>query len=122
MQGGVLRRLALQRAVAAELDSLLQARESRLHSRIVIGGVLVTVLVLGGLYFFYCFYLSMRSGMRTLTQRMKAMAAGDKEAAFAGWDPESVRMIEENEKRMGRNKAQRLTQWDMFAWLFGSMR
>ena len=42
---------------------------------------------------------------------LKAMAAGDEEAAFAGWDAESVRMIEENEKRMGRNKAQRLAQW-----------
>jgi hypothetical protein len=42
---------------------------------------------------------------------LRAMASGDEEAAFAGWDPESVRMIEENEKRMGRNKAERLTQW-----------
>lgn len=42
---------------------------------------------------------------------LRAMAVGDEEAAFAGWDSESVRMIEENEKRMGRNKAERLTQW-----------
>jgi len=67
----------LQSAVATELDGLLQARESRLHNRIFAVGTLVTLLVLGGLYFFYCFYLSMRSGMRTLTERMNAMAAGD---------------------------------------------
>lgn len=42
---------------------------------------------------------------------LKAMAAGDEEAAVAGWDAESVRMIEENEKRMGRSKAQRVAQW-----------
>lgn len=42
---------------------------------------------------------------------LRAMAAGDEQAAFAGWDAESVRMIEENEKRMGRGKAQRLAQW-----------
>jgi len=67
----------LQKAVGTELDGLLAAREARLHGRIVIVGTLVTLLVLGGLYFFYCFYLSMRSGMRTLTDRMSAMAAGD---------------------------------------------
>ncbi|RZL31291.1 MAG: HAMP domain-containing protein, partial [Rubrivivax sp.] len=67
----------LQRAVAADLDALLQAREERLNSRIVVGAGLVGAMVLGGLYFFYCFYLSMQSGMRTLTTRMKAMAAGD---------------------------------------------
>ncbi|MFG6430306.1 methyl-accepting chemotaxis protein [Roseateles sp. LYH14W] len=67
----------LQKAVAAELDGLLAAREARLHRRIAFVSAVVTVLVLGGLYFFYSFYLSMRSGMRTLTQRMGAMAAGD---------------------------------------------
>lgn len=67
----------LQRAVASDLDRLLQAREGRLTQRIVAGGVVVAIAVLGGLYFFYCFYLSMQSGMRTLTRRMKAMAAGD---------------------------------------------
>ena len=73
-----LQKLAeLQQVVAAELDELLAAREARLHRRIVIVGTLVSLLVLGGLYFFYCFYLSMRSGMRTLTERMSAMAAGD---------------------------------------------
>ncbi|MFG6440122.1 methyl-accepting chemotaxis protein [Roseateles sp. LKC17W] len=68
---------ALQRDVAKELDGLLQAREDRLVSRITLAIAAVSVLVLGGLYFFYCFYLSMTSGMRTLTRRMHAMATGD---------------------------------------------
>jgi methyl-accepting chemotaxis protein len=67
----------LQRAVAADLDAVLAAREARLTSRIVVGLVVVCVMVIGGLYFFYCFYLSMQSGMRTLTKRMHAMAIGD---------------------------------------------
>jgi methyl-accepting chemotaxis protein len=67
----------LQRAVAADLDALLAAREARLNSRTVVGIVVVSLMVLGGLYFFYCFYLSMQSGMRAVTQRMKSMAAGD---------------------------------------------
>ena len=68
---------ALQRAVAADLDRVLAAREARLNGRIVAGTVLITLMALAGLYFFYCFFLSMRSGMRTLTERMKAMASGD---------------------------------------------
>ncbi|MFG6463255.1 methyl-accepting chemotaxis protein [Roseateles sp. DXS20W] len=67
----------LQRAVAADLDGLLAAREARLFSRMVAGLGIVAVMTLGGLYFFYCFYLSMRSGMRTLSKRMHAMATGD---------------------------------------------
>ncbi|MCY4745811.1 methyl-accepting chemotaxis protein [Pelomonas sp. UHG3] len=67
----------LQRDVANELDGLLQAREERLVSRITVAIAIVSVMVLGGLYFFYCFYLSMKSGMRTLTRRMHAMATGD---------------------------------------------
>ncbi|PTT75367.1 hypothetical protein DBR42_29070, partial [Pelomonas sp. HMWF004] len=66
-----------QQAVAQTLDELLQAREARLQSRIVAGAVVIGLLVLGGLYFFYCFYLSMQSGMHTLTLRMQEMAAGD---------------------------------------------
>ena len=67
----------LQRAVAADLDRVLAAREARLNGRIVAGTLLISLMALAGLYFFYCFFLSMRSGMRTLTQRMKAMASGD---------------------------------------------
>ena len=67
----------LQRAVASDLERLLQAREDRLKQRILIGSAVVAVMVLGGLYFFYCFYLSMQSGMRTLMRRMQAMAEGD---------------------------------------------
>ncbi|MFG6467059.1 methyl-accepting chemotaxis protein [Roseateles sp. BYS87W] len=67
----------MQKSVAKMLDQLLEARESRLRGRIVAVATVVTLLVLGGVYFFYCFYLSMQSGMRTLTKRMKAMAAGD---------------------------------------------
>jgi methyl-accepting chemotaxis protein len=67
----------LQRAIAADLDAALAAREMRLKSRIVTALVAVSVMVVGGLYFFYCFYLSMRSGIRTLAKRMHAMAAGD---------------------------------------------
>ncbi len=67
----------LQRDVAKDLDGLLHAREDRLVSRITLAIAAVSVMVLGGLYFFYCFYLSMKSGMRTLTRRMHAMATGD---------------------------------------------
>ena len=67
----------LQRAIAADLDAVLAAREARLNGRIVAGAIIVSLMVIGGLYFFYCFYLSMQSGMRTLTKRMNAMAAGD---------------------------------------------
>jgi methyl-accepting chemotaxis protein len=67
----------LQRAVATDLDAVLAAREARLNGRIVAGVIVVSLMVLGGLYFFYCFYLSMQSGMRAVTQRMKSMAAGD---------------------------------------------
>ncbi len=67
----------LQRETAQALDGLLQARENRLLGRMWLTEGVVALLVAGGLYFFYCFFLSMRSGMRTLTQRMHAMATGD---------------------------------------------
>ena len=51
----------LQRAVAADLDRVLAAREARLNGRIVAGTLLISLMALAGLYFFYCFFLSMRS-------------------------------------------------------------
>lgn len=68
---------ALQRALADDLDGLLSDRASRLLSRVIIGLGVVALMTLGGLYFFYCFYLAMRSGMGTLSRRMHAMATGD---------------------------------------------
>ncbi|MFZ2988429.1 methyl-accepting chemotaxis protein [Ideonella sp.] len=67
----------MQRSVAAELDSLLQAREDKLNRRMLTGAAVSAVLLLAGLYFFYCFYRVMHSGMRTLVRRMHAMASGD---------------------------------------------
>jgi hypothetical protein len=42
---------------------------------------------------------------------LRAMAEGDDAGAYASWDAESVRIIDENEKRMGRSKSQRQTYW-----------
>ena len=67
----------LQSQTAKQLDTLLAAREQRLVSRAVAGAAVVTALLLAGLYFFYCFYRVMRSGIDVLLLRMQAMAAGD---------------------------------------------
>jgi len=67
----------MQRAVAAQLDHLLKARQDRLVQRTVLGTSVTLILLAAGLYFFYCFYRVMNSGIRTLMQRMHAMAGGD---------------------------------------------
>ena len=67
----------LQRELATQLDGLLQARQERLVKRTAVGVSVALALLVGGLYFFYCFYRVMQSGMRTLVNRMNAMAAGD---------------------------------------------
>ncbi len=67
----------MQRAVAAQLDRLLKARQDRLVQRTVWGTSVTLILLAAGLYFFYCFYRVMNSGIRTLMQRMHAMAGGD---------------------------------------------
>ncbi|OYU26617.1 MAG: chemotaxis protein [Burkholderiales bacterium PBB2] len=67
----------MQRAVAAQLDQLLKARQDRLVQRTVLGTSVTLILLAAGLYFFYCFYRVMNSGIRTLMQRMHAMAGGD---------------------------------------------
>ncbi|MEL4177811.1 methyl-accepting chemotaxis protein [Roseateles sp. PN1] len=66
-----------QRSLADQLDQLLEARQQRLMQRMVLGSVFSLVLLLAGLYFFYCFYRVMSSGMGTLVQRMHAIATGD---------------------------------------------
>ncbi|OYT87871.1 MAG: hypothetical protein CFE46_09995 [Burkholderiales bacterium PBB6] len=66
-----------QRAIAAELDTLLKARANRFVQRTVMGLSVVLVLLAGGLYFFYSFFRVMQSGMKTIVRRMHAMAAGD---------------------------------------------
>ncbi len=69
--------VALQRSMAEQLDRLLAARQDRLLQRTVFGSSLALALLAAGLYFFYCFYRVMNSGIRTLMQRMHAMAGGD---------------------------------------------
>ncbi|WP_428504299.1 methyl-accepting chemotaxis protein [Roseateles sp.] len=68
---------ALQKTIAKQLDQLLEARQQRLFDSIVVGASSALALLLAGLYFFYCFYRVMNSGIRTLIQRMRAMAGGD---------------------------------------------
>ncbi|MCV2348432.1 methyl-accepting chemotaxis protein [Paucibacter sp. Y2R2-4] len=68
---------AMQKATAKQLDQLLEARQQRLLDGIVFGASSALALLLAGLYFFYCFYRVMNSGIRTLIQRMRAMAGGD---------------------------------------------
>ncbi len=68
---------AMQKAIATQLDLLLEARQERLFHDIVVAASSALVLLLAGLYFFYCFYRVMNSGIRTLIQRMRAMAGGD---------------------------------------------
>jgi len=67
----------IQKAIAKQLDQLLEARQQRLFDGIVFGASSALALLLAGLYFFYCFYRVMNSGIRTLIQRMRAMAGGD---------------------------------------------
>jgi methyl-accepting chemotaxis protein len=43
----------------------------------VLGAGVACLLLAAGLYFFYCFYRAMKSGMNTLVMRMQAMARGD---------------------------------------------
>jgi len=68
---------AMQKAIAKQLDQLLEARQQRLFHSIVVGASSALALLLAGLYFFYCFYRVMNSGIRTLILRMRAMAGGD---------------------------------------------
>jgi len=67
----------MQRALAKQLDALLEARQQRLLHGTILGAGGALVLLLAGLYFFYCFYRVMNSGISTLIQRMRAMAGGD---------------------------------------------
>ncbi|MCV2362169.1 methyl-accepting chemotaxis protein [Paucibacter sp. DJ1R-11] len=68
---------AMQKTIAKQLDQLLEARQQRLFHAIVYGASSALALLLAGLYFFYCFYRVMNSGIRTLILRMRAMAGGD---------------------------------------------
>ncbi len=68
---------ALQAKTARQLDVLLTARETRLVDNSVTGASIAGLLLMAGLYFFYCFYRVMQSGIQVLLQRMQAMAEGD---------------------------------------------
>ncbi len=68
---------ALQAKTAQQLDVLLEAREKRLVQNSVTGAAIAVMLLLAGLYFFYCFYRVMQSGIQVLLLRMQAMAQGD---------------------------------------------
>ncbi|RVU43960.1 HAMP domain-containing protein [Rubrivivax rivuli] len=68
---------ALQAKTAQRLDALLESREKRLVQNSVTGAAIALLLLMAGLYFFYCFYRVMQAGIQVLMVRMQAMAQGD---------------------------------------------
>jgi methyl-accepting chemotaxis protein len=59
------------------LDKLLVNRIAGLQQRLMVLGTVVAVFVLLAAYFFYCFFLVTRGGLRLISKHLNEMAAGD---------------------------------------------
>ena len=63
--------------VTNELQALIQQRVDGLRTRLILSISVMTVGVLLAAYFFYCFFLVTRGGLRLISQHLQDMSVGD---------------------------------------------
>ncbi len=78
----------------SELDRLLLARESSLTTERNLIAVLIVASILLASYFFYCFFLVTRGGLRLISQHLQEMASGDlRKAPSQPWGKDEPALV-----------------------------
>ncbi len=96
----VVEQYDLAKRILVVLDGLLEKRIDRMKSQLYVASVVLFVGVFFAVYFFYCFFLVTRGGLRLISRHLQEMAEGDlRKAPYRPWGKDEPAMVIQDLRR-----------------------